>query len=298
MTWPIWHGKVCIFYELFAWPSVYGWLSWPLRTCVTSRAQDDVGILQGLILMMSVYHRDSYWWCRYTTGTHTDDVAIPQGLTLMMSVYHRDSHWWCRYTTGTHTDDVGIPQGLTLMMSVYHRDSHWWCRYTTGTHTDDVGIPQGLTLMMSVYHRDSHWWCRYTTGTHTDDVGIPQGLTLMMSVYHRDSHWWCRYTTGTHTGPFGSIRKVLAFLVNILWVVRVLGFVSSTVVMLENLISKWHNHHIDGLVQERRNSIANALELHFSCTNPSISPKVFVIKDLFYWHRLSYIRAWISNHIQ
>ena len=28
--------------------------------------------------------------------------------------------------------------------------------------------------------------------------------------------------------------------------------------------------HIDGLVQERRNSIANALELLLSCTNPSI----------------------------
>ena len=30
------------------------------------------------------------------------------------------------------------------------------------------------------------------------------------------------------------------------------------------------NVYIDGLVQERRNSIANALELHLSCTNPSI----------------------------
>ena len=28
--------------------------------------------------------------------------------------------------------------------------------------------------------------------------------------------------------------------------------------------------YIDGLVQERRNSIANALELHLSCTNPSM----------------------------
>ena len=28
--------------------------------------------------------------------------------------------------------------------------------------------------------------------------------------------------------------------------------------------------HIDGLVQERRNSIANALELRLSCTNPWI----------------------------
>ena len=29
--------------------------------------------------------------------------------------------------------------------------------------------------------------------------------------------------------------------------------------------------HIDGLVQERRNSITDALELRLSCTNPSIS---------------------------
>ena len=28
--------------------------------------------------------------------------------------------------------------------------------------------------------------------------------------------------------------------------------------------------YIDGLVQERRNSIAKALDLHLSCTNPSI----------------------------
>ena len=27
--------------------------------------------------------------------------------------------------------------------------------------------------------------------------------------------------------------------------------------------------HIDGLMQERRNSIANAMELRLSCTNPS-----------------------------
>ena len=32
----------------------------------------------------------------------------------------------------------------------------------------------------------------------------------------------------------------------------------------ENMYKK----QVDGLVQERRNSIANALELHISCTNP------------------------------
>ena len=30
------------------------------------------------------------------------------------------------------------------------------------------------------------------------------------------------------------------------------------------------DHTVDGLVQERRNSIANALQLRLSCSNPSI----------------------------
>ena len=34
---------------------------------------------------------------------------------------------------------------------------------------------------------------------------------------------------------------------------------------------KLHLAHIHGLVQERRNCIANALELHLSCTNPLIN---------------------------
>ena len=35
-------------------------------------------------------------------------------------------------------------------------------------------------------------------------------------------------------------------------------------------------HYIDGLVQERHNSIANALELRLSCTNPSTCSQKFV----------------------
>ena len=36
--------------------------------------------------------------------------------------------------------------------------------------------------------------------------------------------------------------------------------------------------HINGLVQERRNSIANTLELRLSCTNPSIFSDTFLIQ--------------------
>ena len=38
----------------------------------------------------------------------------------------------------------------------------------------------------------------------------------------------------------------------------------------EAMLTQFTNAYIDGSVQERRNSIANALELHLSCTNPSI----------------------------
>ena len=43
-----------------------------------------------------------------------------------------------------------------------------------------------------------------------------------------------------------------------------------------NKLQYIHLHaHIDGLVQERRNSTANALELCLSCTNPSICNSTF-----------------------
>ena len=42
-----------------------------------------------------------------------------------------------------------------------------------------------------------------------------------------------------------------------------LGLFCSATWTLPNIV-----HHIDGLVQDRRNSIANTLELHLSCTKP------------------------------
>ena len=45
---------------------------------------------------------------------------------------------------------------------------------------------------------------------------------------------------------------------------------SQTTNTIESRYNTVHFLHIDGLVQERRNPSANAMELHFSCTNPSI----------------------------
>ena len=35
--------------------------------------------------------------------------------------------------------------------------------------------------------------------------------------------------------------------------------------------------HVDGLMQERRNSIANTLELRLSCTNPSLYTCIYIL---------------------
>ena len=43
----------------------------------------------------------------------------------------------------------------------------------------------------------------------------------------------------------------------------------SITMMFDYILLHWHLNNIDGLVQKRCKSIANALELRLSCTNPS-----------------------------
>ena len=47
------------------------------------------------------------------------------------------------------------------------------------------------------------------------------------------------------------------------------GYSSRRAGIAKSVFSAWH-YHIDGLMQERRNSSALAMELLLSCTNPSI----------------------------
>ena len=66
------------------------------------------------------------------------------------------------------------------------------------------------------------------------------------------------FVRGIHRWPVNSPHKRL---------------VTRKMFPFDDVIMKWnilfHTPQIDGLVQERRNSIANALELRLSCTNPS-----------------------------
>ena len=42
----------------------------------------------------------------------------------------------------------------------------------------------------------------------------------------------------------------------------------------------WYDRYIDGLVQERRKSIANALELRLSCTNPIDIYSLYIVFEV------------------
>ena len=78
------------------------------------------------------------------------------------------------------------------------------------------------------------------------DLGHDLDLTMTMTI------WW----------PRSGV-----------WIYQIVTGVTSVVgVPSTHLVGHKHyepNYHFDGLVQERRNSIANALELRLSCTNPS-----------------------------
>ena len=57
-----------------------------------------------------------------------------------------------------------------------------------------------------------------------------------------------------------------------------------------------HSKHIDGLVQERRNSSALAMELRLACTNPSIYCFAICYALQFYTKQLEYKLRVFSMH--
>ena len=67
-----------------------------------------------------------------------------------------------------------------------------------------------------------------------------------------------------------------------IWCVQIRPSFLSAQVCNHATLTHWNQvEHIDELVQERRNSIANTLELRLSCTNPSLYASVnWVIIDL------------------
>ena len=91
---------------------------------------------------------------------------------------------------------------------------------------------------------------------------------------------WCQMVWMTKNIQLSSISEYSV--INI----SMEGFVISTVRFTGNI------RNINGLMQERSNSIANALELYLSCTNPSILSGVFIFLSLLHF---SDVRHWTQK---
>ena len=101
----------------------------------------------------------------------------------------------------------------------------------------------------------------------------------MICVDHWTQTLWSRYSRHSscprtpwlsicRTPTTPSPVKMALYLYLSRWVLGELWHVNYWVGATSPIVSQWL--HIDGLVQKRRNSIANALELCLTCTNPSI----------------------------
>ena len=163
-----------------------------------------------------------------------------------------------------------------------------------GSNTPSIS----LTLTMQNFKRNLKIYCKISNirctlvgnkiVDHSDVVeAAPTGLSALLQLH---LHFW----PNTWLQWIGQ-RQLQGEMRNI----YILGFCASYIryltVYLFYTIKRWsqllkmfpmedrdqpisHSHHINGLVQERRNSIANTLELHLSCTNPSISWEL-----MFWW---------------
>ena len=86
-------------------------------------------------------------------------------------------------------------------------------------------------------------------------------LTIVFKVYFADfSTFFCFFVSKDYQ-VFWRIFST----VHILW----FGYLHTMILSLYLCAECIFRLQIDGLVQERRNSIANAPELRLSCTNPS-----------------------------
>ena len=69
-----------------------------------------------------------------------------------------------------------------------------------------------------------------------------------------------------------KFRNLVRLILAVWWYFRFISPARGNHTVATMSTKVWANNHIDVLVQERCNSIALAMELRLSCTNPSICP--------------------------
>ena len=108
--------------------------------------------------------------------------------------------------------------------------------------------------------------------------------SIKMPHKYRDRYW---YYFHYHTWVMNKMVDILqmSFSTAVSWMEMccILTKISLNLRWNQRFSVTCWRHHIDGLVQERRNSIASAMELRLSCTNPMICCVYF-------------LGRWVSSH--
>ena len=76
------------------------------------------------------------------------------------------------------------------------------------------------------------------------------------------------------------------------------GFVQMICYLLCVAMGQYYAHHIDGLVQDCSNSIANTLELLQSCTKPSISSRVISLPLVQLTLMNQHWKIWVNKTVE
>ena len=107
---------------------------------------------------------------------------------------------------------------------------------------------------------------------HSNEIGHFGGITTKTREAKRTAKS-CIFKPLTITNVINTVSVSTCQIRSLLCMQRLIGMsqqLTTLTTYLSMFLAFFRCIYIDGLVQQRRNSIANALELRLSCTNPSI----------------------------
>ena len=153
-----------------------------------------------------------------------------------------------------------------LVTSVWFWPCCWQHRSDSGFVAGNIGLILALLLATSVWF----WLCCWQ---HRSDSGLVLAHYAMFTrllylqtsaigdVLHQANGRTCEQWAGTYTAWISNYIPL--YIMGCNYLSTSFTFAPGTVVLTDIV-------HIDGLVQERRNSIADAMELLLSCANLSM----------------------------
>ena len=165
--------------------------------------------------------------------------------------------------------NIGLILALLLATLVWFWLCCWQHRSDSSFVAGNIGLILALLLATSVW-----FWPWSCTLCHVYKTAVPPNISNG-DVLHQAIGRTCEQWAGTYTAWISNYIPLYIVWCNYLSMPHT--FAPGTEVLTDIV-------HIDGLVQERRNSIASAMELRLSCTNPLIWHKPYLCHTGTIWY--------------